>query len=167
MQSVTKLQCALELFCKYHPRAFKILTGENPPPTVKEVSEMLHVAIPKTEIEAIQTSTITREAESMMILSEKFLSVIDQAGGWSHITRIVNEFREISPRNWSIFVDHSLWVDAPLDKAGSRLGGSCLEKLGNKYGVAPGTVTRISKTVPRMIARSVSKTYKAQAEYSW
>lgn len=172
MNSVTRLQCAIELFVKYHPKALKILTGEIDPPADEEIAEILRLAGPRDEVEAIQISRITRYAESVIVLAEAFTTVIDLAGGWGQVVKATNEYRLMDPRNWSIFCDHLLWIDDPQGGAGSRLGDRYLSRLGRKYGVSPNTITRISQEVPKKICRMAFKANQAtadcrQLQYSW
>jgi len=144
MDFVTRVQSAIELLVKYNPRALRILTGEEDGPTVKEVVEMLRVASPKAEIEAIQTGKITCEAESMMILAEKYNHIIDRVGGWDHISAVVDLYKKACPDEWGVFVDNVIWV------AGQR---NMVEKVARKHQLSSVGFRSMARRVPRKIAK--------------
>ena len=141
----------IELLITCHPQCFGVLLGEVPPPSSREIHEMMNagrVRMPD-DFKPATLSTET-EAERIVYDSEYFAETVKMADGWPHITLVAREFWKADPRVWCIVVDHVKFVSNPSSRYESKL-----DWVAAKYAVSARTVTRYRKEFPHKLAEMI------------
>lgn len=128
----------INLLITTHPAGFNILLGACPPPTTREVYEMMNSKRSPLPVDfrATQKSNVT-QAEIIFMDNEYFNEAVEMAGGWVHINQASHEFMKIDPRMWKIAEDHVKYVANATSRFESRL-----DYIARKHGVSRNTATK-------------------------
>jgi len=154
---VTQTHAALEILCRGHAAALKVLVGEAPPPTVEQIAEIIGCFRKHKWLEILGTrvsiSSMEMPAEQTYVMAEAYNVVIDQAGGWEHIQKVTKQYIKHNATYWYIFRDYLIWMDKiPCSRKGYVWQGDVLSK---KYNYSLDHLRRIRKQVLRDLAKAV------------
>lgn len=142
----------IELLLDCHPQSFRVLLGEVPPPAPEEIHAMMNArrAHEDAGVPPASPSGVV-DAERIVWDAEKFDEVIKAAGGWPHITKICQEYRNDVPKKWAIVLDHAKYVLV----SASRIDESRLARIARKHGVTKNTVLNYRREFPFELARAI------------
>ncbi|MBR0317416.1 MAG: hypothetical protein IJQ99_11180 [Synergistaceae bacterium] len=150
-KALDRISNLIELLIMCHPQGFKVLLGEVPPPTSREIHEMMNAGRVKMPDDFKPTSRSNEtEAERIVYDSEYFEESVKMADGWFYINRGAREFKKSDSRMWSIVVDHVKFVGNASSRYGSKLG-----YIAVTYGLAPKTVTKYRNEFSQKLARII------------
>ncbi|MBQ7195912.1 MAG: hypothetical protein IJS40_00710 [Synergistaceae bacterium] len=153
-KTVAQLAGIIELLIRRHPRGFHILLGEESPPSVEEVHELLCTVRAPLPIDFKPTMrNDNTTAQAKIFDMDFFESVIKNAGGWEHINEIAQEFKAASPRYWGIVIDHVKFVEARHERYKSKLNF-----LVAKYKVCANTIMKYRREFPERLAEAILMT---------
>ncbi len=128
----------VELIITCHPQGFRVLLGEVPVPTSREVHEMMNAGRTKLPEDFVPTMpNLETEAERIVFDREYFDESVELAGGWAHIYVVSREFRDSDSRMWSVVMDHVKFVSNASSRHASKLGYVAV-----RYGLSPNTVMK-------------------------
>ncbi|EFC90389.1 hypothetical protein L2W58_00100 [Dethiosulfovibrio sp. F2B] len=161
MDQVERLARAIDILVEYYPCAFSVLLGEAEPPTDDEWIEImtrrrLYVS-GAAEDPGVR---IDRDPDHDGILNQTIAldevrGVIEKAG-WPAIVESARAIKTFFAEDWEIFCLHVRFVTGK-----TRLGGkSPLQRVADRVGMSPGTVTRKRQEIPMMIARDALKGFQ-------
>lgn len=138
----------VELVITCHPQGFRVLLGEVPQPTSREIHEMMNAGRSKLPEDFIPTMrNLETEAERIVFDREYFDKSVELAGGWPHIYVVSHEFRDSDSRMWSVVMDHIKFVKNSASRYASKLG-----YVAARYSLSPRTVTKYRKEFPEKLA---------------
>ena len=136
-----------------HPQGLRILVGEAPPPVSKEIYAMYSMYSPDDPGIRIQGGDMKPQAEAYTQCVLHFEKVIEESGGWDHITATAREWRTCFRSTWDIVQDHIRFVSLDF----SKIDQSQLEHIANKYHVSKDTVWRRRRDFPILLAECILK----------
>ena len=138
----------IELLITYHPQGFHLLLGEVPPPTSREIHEMMNAGRSKLPEDFRATMpNLETEAERIVYDREYFDKLVELAGGWTHIHLVSREFWESNSRMWSVVMDHVKFVGNAASRHTSKLGYVAV-----RYGISPNTVMKYRREFSQKFA---------------
>lgn len=142
----------IELLISCHPQGFRVLLGEAERPTPEEIHAMMDAQrdYGPPEIRPA-TPNQTVEAERIVWDAEKFDKVVEDAGGWFHITKISQEYKKAAPKTWNVIIDHASYVKNPA----TRLDEPRLKYVADKHGLDRNTVMKYSREFPMDLAKAI------------
>lgn len=141
----------IDLLAGRHPAGIRILMGQASPPDSQGIAELLDDGAEDPGVR-IDGGRATPYAEICLMKAEPYLQAVETAGGWEHLTARCREYAEACPREWGIFLEHVKWI---RPGGASHIGGSRVERIGDRFGVSGITVQRKRSEVPEEIARLV------------
>ena len=147
LNRVTEL---VELLITCHPQGFRVLLGEVPPPTSREVHEMMNAGRTKLPDDFIPTMPNLAEAERIVYDREYFDKSVELGGGWPHIYEVSREFRDSDSRMWSVVMDHVKFVGRASTRNTSRL-----KRVARKYGMSQNTVMKYRRDFSLKLAEMI------------
>lgn len=161
MDQVERLARAIDVLVEYYPYAFGVLLGEAEPPTdddwieimtrrnlyVSGAAEDLGVRIDKDpDLDGVLNHAIALD---------EIRGIVDEVG-WPAIVESARAIKAFFAEDWRIFCLHVRFVTGK-----TRSGGkSPLQRVAEKVGMSPSTVTRKRQEIPMMIARDVLKGFQ-------
>ena len=149
-----RLVSVLELFLRYHPAPFRVLTDPEFQPSTDEIAPMLEERAPREDLGVrVDGGAVIQEAERRILAVEWVEEVIRAVGGWPHLAFCVREYRDACPENWRLLRDHTAKVLQPGCEVRSGDGGRLLH-LAADHGMKAETVIRRRAAIIRQIARS-------------
>ena len=150
MKRIPRLVAVIELLLQYHPKALRILVGEYVP-DLMELSEIVQAAS-EVEENAPNASGLPKSKQlANIVRGESIQSVIDEVGGWEHLSEAVRLYRDNFPKTWAIFVDHVFSVEP--GRATRLEEQTQLKRIADKHGFCIATICEKRKIVPEAIAR--------------
>jgi hypothetical protein len=155
---IAQLTSAIRLVTEY-PQGLSMLLGTVPPPGCEEIGEMLDCVRCPSEPTLDPAGYPIRvcggrvfiEADTRIDNAEIFDRVIERAGGWAHINKVVAEWRKHYPRKWAIVADYVTWVKGNF----KNIDGSQLDYVANRYGVGRNTVSKEAQCFPQRMATAI------------
>jgi hypothetical protein len=146
-QLIDDLERVLKLILAY-PQGLSILLGRVSPP----LSLSLLSAFPARTYDSMGIHSSQRPYEERLTEMSAWVDgVIEQAGGWEHITRCVRLWRNEHRDTWNMVAEHMRNVAPRSGFAEAR----ALRQIADKYGVSERTVSRRRRLFARLLAGSV------------
>ena len=138
----------VELIITCHPQGFRVLLGEVPLPTSREIHEMMNAGRTKLPDDFITTMpNLETDAERIVFDREYFDKSVELAGGWEHIYLVSREFKDSDSRMWSVVMDHVKFVGNATSRHASKLGYVAV-----RYSLSPNTVMKYRREFSQKLA---------------
>ena len=143
-----RVAAVIELLISCNPQGFNILLGKTPPPTPREIHEMMNaIRFPMPDDFKPTMPNNETEAERIVYDTDYFNKAIAMAGGWARIAKAVRSIKKSSPRVWRVVVDYEKFVQSPIERYKSKLGF-----VANRNGIGVNTVLRYRRNFAYKLA---------------
>ena len=146
-ETLNRVMELVELIITCHLQGFRVLLGEVPPPTSREIHEMMNAGRSKLP-EDFKATMPNLETEAERIVDREYFDErVELAGGWQHIYIVSREFRDSDSRMWSVVMDHVKFVGNASSRHASKLGYVAV-----RYCLSPNTVMKYRREFSRKLS---------------
>lgn len=148
-----ELKALILLLIRTHPAGLRVLIGECPAPESEDIRNMLCALRDELEpdMRVDGRGTSMPEAEALLESEEKFMEVVEAAGGWLHINSVTVKWAQRYRKSWAVIVDHAESVGSDF----SRIDESQLKQLAEGHDMSPKTIMRYVQEFPGELARII------------
>lgn len=150
MTNIEQLAWALDVVASQCPHGIDSLIGDAPPPTR---DDLICAATWRPSGDTPKVASVAGGKDPLEPIVDRLMKLQSplEAVGWEMIVMASQMVREYCPKDWAAYALHVTLIDDPNQWRSDE--ESILEKIAQKCGLSPRTVSRRRRSVPVKIAR--------------